>query len=43
MIIGKLVRVKNASFIRLQVAMSDVEKARYHKQEAVNKHFFAFL
>lgn len=40
MIIGKLVWVRNASFIRLQVAVSDIEKARYYKQEAVNKHFF---
>lgn len=42
MTIGKLVWVRNASFIRLQVAMYDTEKARYYKQEAVNKHFFPF-
>lgn len=23
-----------------QIAMSDIEKASYYKQEAVNKHFF---
>lgn len=39
MIIGKLVWVRNASFIRLQGAVDDREKARYYKQEAVNKHF----
>lgn len=42
MIIGKLVWVRNASFIRLQAAMSDTEKARYYKQEAVNKQFLLF-
>lgn len=39
MIVGKLVWGRNASFIRLQVAVYDREKARYYKQEAVNKHF----
>lgn len=44
MIVGKLVWVRNASFIRSQVAVSDIEKPRYYKQEAINKHFFfAFL
>lgn len=40
MTIGKLVWVRNASFIRWQAAVYDIEKARYYKQEAVNKNFF---
>ena len=32
--------MRNAPLIRLQVAMYGTEKARYFKQEAVNKHFF---
>lgn len=44
MIIGKLVWMRNASFVRLHIAVSDIEKARFYKQEAVNKlFFFAFL
>lgn len=32
--------MRNASFIRLRIAVSDIEKARFYKQEAVNKLFF---